>query len=169
MMVSTWWNMLTFVSLVASLTQGCCTSATSMSQQGTSSHGQPFPLCGSRILWPKGGHNLSNGIGKGHDVSPWQERCLMPLSLPPEVPSSSLLSPHWTKTSSLNTAALSGCCMALAGQMAQLPGCHRCGSRRGRSARTLGARRTSSPLPGYMLVPVRGIQLCAGSDLTRCQ
>src|SRR5713226_5082438 len=85
--------------LVAAMTQGGCNSATSMSQQGARQQDHQFPPCWSGKQWPKGGQNLYNGVRKGHDVSPLQDRCLITLYLTPEVASCPMLSPHCTKSS----------------------------------------------------------------------
>jgi hypothetical protein len=44
-----------------------------MSQQGTSQQDHQFPPRRSRKQWPKDGQNFSNGIGKGHELSPEQD------------------------------------------------------------------------------------------------
>jgi hypothetical protein len=83
---------------MAAVTQGGCDGAASMGQQGASQQDHQFPPRRSRKQWPKGGQNLYNGIGKGHMLSPWQDRCLITLYLTPEVALCPMLSPNCTKS-----------------------------------------------------------------------
>src|SRR5260370_1178096 len=59
--------------LMAGVAQSSRDGAASMSQQRASQQDHQFPPGWSRKQWPKGGQNLYNGIGKGHELSPEQD------------------------------------------------------------------------------------------------